>query len=452
MGGSYDGSPFAATASALGTSGQPVSGTFAFTYYVGSSDTGTGTSSPPVDAGTYTVEAAFTSSDPDYSDAPGAPVTFTITPATTTTTVSAPAAAPIYGQAATLTASVASAGATPAAGTVTFFDGATSLGAVAINNGTAAIATTALTAGLNVITATYSGDGLDFAGSSSTLTPSSIIQTVAGTGVAGYNGDGIAATSAELNNPYGVAVDAQGDLFIADLQNNVVREVNAVTHLITTVAGTGVAGYNGDGIPATSAELDDPIAVAVDAKGDLFIADDSNSRVREVSAATGLISTVAGTGGFGYNGDGISATSAELNFPVAVAVDSAGNLYISDFENQRVREVSAATGLISTVAGTGVAGYNGDGIAATSAELNFPSGLAVDAAGDLFISDSHNNLVREVNAGTGLISTVAGTGTAGYNGDGIAATSAELNSPAGLAVDTPEISSSSITRTSASAR
>ena len=433
--GNYDGSPFAATATALGTDGEPVSGTFAFTYYVGTSTTGTGTSSPPVDAGTYTVEAAFTSADPDYSDAQTHPVTFTISPAATATAVAASTATPVYGQSETLTATITSAGGTPTTGTVTFFDGATPLTTVGINNGTASFTTTAPDGRTTCPDGHLQRRRTRFFRERSVLSPASIIQTVAGTGVAGYNGDGIPATSAELYNPYGVAVDSKGDLFIADAQNNLVLEVNATTHLITTVAGTGVAGYNGDGIAATSAELDTPIGVAVDSQGDLFIADDGNSRVREVSAATGLISTIAGTGGYGYNGDGIAATSAELYFPVAVAVDSAGNVYISDFENQRVREVSAATGLISTIAGTGTAGYNGDGIAATSAELNFPTGLAVDAAGDVFIADAHNNSVREVNAVTGLISTVAGTGTGGYNGDGIAATSGQLNSPEGLAVD-----------------
>ncbi len=318
---------------------------------------------------------------------------------------------------------------------MTFFDGATPLTTVGINNGTASFTTTALTAGLHVLTATYSGDGLDFSGSSSVLSPASIIQTVAGTGVAGYNGDGIPATSAELYNPYGVAVDSKGDLFIADAQNNLVREVNATTHLITTVAGTGVAGYNGDGIAATSAELDTPIGVAVDSQGDLFIADDGNSRVREVSAATGLISTIAGTGGYGYNGDGIAATSAELNFPTGLAVDAAGDVFIADAHNNSVREVNAVTGLISTVAGTGTGGYNGDGIAATSAELNSPEGLAVDSAGNLFIVDNANQRVREISASTGLISTVAGTGFFGYNGDGIAAGSATLSFPVGVALD-----------------
>jgi trimeric autotransporter adhesin len=354
----------------------------------------------------------------------------------TTTTLVASSANTTYGQNETLTATVTSHAGSPNAGTVTFYDGTTSLGTVPISNGTAQFSTTTLTAGVHVLTATYSGDGgVEFAGSSSVLSLSSVIQTVAGNGAQGNSGTGNQATLAELNGPQGVAVDSAGNLYIADEQNDIVEKVNAQTHVITTIAGTGVFGFNGNGIPATSAELDAPVAVAVDSAGDVFIADDQNDMVREVSAATGLISTVAGDGGYGYNGDGIAATSATLASPVSIALDSAGNLYIADFGNHRIREVSKATGLISTIAGTGTAGYNGDGIAATSAELNYPDAVVLDAAGDVFISDSHNNRVREVNKSTGLISTVAGTGTAGYNGDGIAATSAELNGPGGLAID-----------------
>lgn len=259
---------------------------------------------------------------------------------------------------------------------------------------------------------------------------------LAGTGSPGYSGDGGPASGAELNQPTGLAIDSSGDVFIADASNNVIREVSASTGDISTVAGDVTAGYTGDGGPATSAELDSPQGVAVDASGDLFIADSDNYVVREVAAATGDISTVAGSGIPGYDGDGGPATDAELNSPDSVAVDSAGNLWIADSENDVVREVSAATGDISTVAGDGTQGYSGDGGPATSAELSDPEEIALDGSGDLYIADSGNYRVREVVASSGTIETVAGDGTEGFAGDGGSATSAELSAVQGVAVDT----------------
>ena len=261
------------------------------------------------------------------------------------------------------------------------------------------------------------------------------INTIAGTGAPGFNGDGIAATSAQLSSPWGVAVDAAGNVFIGDTGNDRVRRVDATSGLISTIAGTGTLGYNGDGIAATSAQLNHPRRVAVDAVGNLLIADTDNHRVRRVDATTGLISTIAGTGTAGYNGDGIAATGAQLDTPFGVAVDAAGNVFITDRDDHRVRRVDATSGLISTIAGTGTAGFNGDGIAATSAQLDNPTGVAVDDAGNVFIADFGNIRVRRVDATTGLISTIAGTGTAGFNGDGIAATSAQLSNPWGVTVD-----------------
>ena len=257
------------------------------------------------------------------------------------------------------------------------------------------------------------------------------IQTVAGTGTGGYSGDGGPATSARLNNPYGVVVDADGNLFVADVSNHRVRRIDPGGQ-ISTVAGTGTQGYSGDGGPATSAMLSYPYGVAVDADGNLFIADTYNHRVRRVDAG-GQISTVAGTGSFGYAGDGGPAVSARLAYPHGVAVDAAGNLFIADNNNHRVRRVDAG-GQISTVAGTGTAGYAGDGGPAVSARLQNPVGVAVDAAGNLSIADTGNHRVRRVDAG-GQIQTVAGTGTGGSEGDGGPATSAMLNSPTGVAVD-----------------
>ncbi len=261
-----------------------------------------------------------------------------------------------------------------------------------------------------------------------TLTPG-IISTVAGNGTAGFTGDGAAATSAELHEPRRVTLDSAGNLYIADAANNRIRKVAAKTGVITTVAGNGTQGSSGDGGAATSAELNYPGNVAVDSAGNLYIADTGNHRVRKVAAGTGIITTVAGNGTFGFSGDGGAGTSAELYNPYSAAVDRAGNLYIADEGNNRVRKVAAGTGIITTVAGNGTGGFSGDGAAATSAELKYPSGVAMDSTGNLYITDFYNNRVREVAAGTGVITTVAGNGTIGFSGDGGAATSAELNYP-----------------------
>jgi uncharacterized protein (TIGR03437 family) len=258
-----------------------------------------------------------------------------------------------------------------------------------------------------------------------------VITTVAGNGTLGYSGDGGPATSAEFDNPQSVAVDSGGNLFIGDIWNNRIRKVTPAG-TISTVAGNGTLGYSGDGGPATSAELQYPQSVAVDSGGNLFIADLYNYRIRKVTPA-GTISTVAGNGTAGFSGDGGPATSAALSFPKSVAVDGAGNLFVADQFNNRVRKVTPA-GTISTVAGNGTAGFSGDGGPAISAELNNPTGVAVDGAGNLFIADYYNNRVRKVTP-AGIISSVAGSGTAGFSGDGGPATSAELYDPLGVAVD-----------------
>jgi sugar lactone lactonase YvrE len=234
-----------------------------------------------------------------------------------------------------------------------------------------------------------------------------------------------------------VAVDAAGNLFIADTDNQRVRRVDAVTGTITTVAGTGVVGFGvGDGGPAAAAPLTYPHGVAVDAAGNLFIADTGNSRVRRVDAATGVITTVAGTGAFGFGGDGGPATGASLDKPYGVAVDAAGNLFIADTSNHRVRKVDAATGVITTVAGNGVWWtYGGDGGPAVAANLAYPFGVAVDAGGNVFIADDSGHRVRRVDAATGDIATAAGTGVAGYSGDGGPPTAARVLYPYGVAVD-----------------
>jgi sugar lactone lactonase YvrE len=265
--------------------------------------------------------------------------------------------------------------------------------------------------------------------------PAGLMTTVAGTGEYGFAGDGGPATSAQLEFPAGIAVDPAGNLFIADQLNQRIRKVGAATGWITTVAGTGQYGFAGDGGPATSARLNFPARVGVDQAGNLFIADQLNHRIRRVEAATGWITTVAGTGQYGFGGDGGPATSAQLANPTGIAVDATGNLFVADQSNQRIRKVDATTGWITTVAGTGEPGFAGDGSPATSAYLDFPSGIAVDSTGNFFIADQGNRRIRKVEAATGFISTVAGTGESGFSGDGGPATSAQLARPSAIALD-----------------
>lgn len=322
-----------------------------------------------------------------------------------------------------------------------------------------------------------------------------VISTVAGNGTAGYSGDGGNATQAELNNPTALAVDGSGNIYIADSFNNRIRKIVAATGIIQAVAGNGTEGYSGDGGEATQAELSYPAGVAVDVSGNVYVADADNNRIRKIEAATGIIQTVAGNGTAGYAGDGGMAIQAELNSPLGVAVDVSGNLFIADSLNWRVREVVAKSGVIQTVgtqaslyletgmfvdgsdnilivtselcnydpdgfllcgppdggsyiekisagansiqivAGIGTQGYSGDGGNATLAKLNYPSGVSVDASGNVYIGDSANNRIREVAAATGLIQTIAGNGTQGFSGDGNSAIQAELSGPAGLVVD-----------------
>src|SRR6266699_5548734 len=263
-----------------------------------------------------------------------------------------------------------------------------------------------------------------------------ILTVVAGNGVSGFNGDGIPAASASLNGPGQIAMDAAGNLFIPDNGNSRVRRVDATTGVISTVAGTGATAFSGDGGPATAAGLRNPLAVAVDRQGNLFIDDRGNLRIRRVDGATGLITTFAGNGTAGPIGDGGPATSASLIGPAGVAVDGAGNVFIAEFVGCRIRRVDAQTGTISTVAGNGVPGFGGDGGPATSASLHDPHGVTVDDAGNLFIADGYNYRIRRVDASTGLIGTIAGNGTYGFSGDGGPATSASLSIPWGAGLDT----------------
>jgi hypothetical protein len=262
----------------------------------------------------------------------------------------------------------------------------------------------------------------------------------------GEHGDGGAAVKASLYHPGGTAEDAKGDIFIADSGDNVVREVTAAG-VITRIAGTGTAGLGHAG-PATLSSLDHPQAVAVNAQGDVFIADTYNNRVVKVTPQ-GQVVAVAGDGNGGYSGDGGRAASAKLNEPTGLALDAQGNLYIADSANNVIRRVDAKTGIITTVAGDyaadkasdGLGGFSGDGGPATSARLNDPQGVALDGAGDLFIADTFNNAIREVTPG-GIISTVvnsaaAGGGIppAGGESSGAAPTASKLNTPYAVAVD-----------------
>ncbi|MFC4598199.1 S-layer homology domain-containing protein [Cohnella hongkongensis] len=265
------------------------------------------------------------------------------------------------------------------------------------------------------------------------------IDTIAGTGAPGFSGDGGPAASAHFNNVYHVAVDAAGNLYFTDSDNHVIRKVDT-SGIITTAAGRPGVEANwsipsGDGGPATSATLRYPGGVTFDSAGNMYITEIGYERVRKVDT-NGIISTVAGssTGGQGYAGDGGPATAALLNRPVDVAVDSAGNLYIAEIFNHTIRKVDQTTGIITTVVGTGVAGFSGDGGPANLAQLNTPYSIDFDDSGNLYIADRNNNRVRKVDT-SGNISTVAGAGVAGYSGDGGPATAARMNSPIGLTVD-----------------
>ena len=256
----------------------------------------------------------------------------------------------------------------------------------------------------------------------------SIITTFAGTGTEGSNGDGGAATASQLYGPMGVSVDKWGNVYIADNFNHKIRMVSSAG-IITTFAGTGISGYDGDGGAATSARLSGPTGVAADISGNVYFTDPSNHKIRMVNSA-GIIKTFAG-GGSG--GDGVSATSAQLYYPYGVAVDISGKVYIADYVANRIRMVNSA-GIITTVAGTGEWGYNGDDGAATSAQLYFPFGVTADSSGNVFIADHFNHKIRMVSS-TGIITTFAGTGTYGNSGDDGAATSARLYRPTGVAAD-----------------
>ncbi|MEI8278519.1 MAG: T9SS type A sorting domain-containing protein [Bacteroidota bacterium] len=262
-----------------------------------------------------------------------------------------------------------------------------------------------------------------------------IINTIAGNSTQSYSGDGGLAINAGLHNPVGLAIDAFGNLFISDNGNDCIRKINASTGIITTVAGNHIAGFAGDGGPATAASLNQPGGIAIDATGNLYIADVHNNVIRKVLISTGIIYTIAGFNTYisGFSGDGGPATNAKLNWPRSIAIDGDGNIYIADQYNNRIRKVMVATGIITTVAGGGTT--LGDGGPAINGKLNGPTGIFFDVAGNLYIDDEFNNRIRKISATTGYISTVAGTGVSGANGDGGLAINAQLQDPIGITMD-----------------
>ncbi len=263
-----------------------------------------------------------------------------------------------------------------------------------------------------------------------------IIQTIANVDTgAGYNGDNIPATAAELYYPEAVCFDKSGNLLIADVGNQRIRKIDMTTNIITTVAGRDTFTCTGDGGPATNASFWDPVDVFVDTSGNIFIADFSDIRIRKIVVSTGIINTIVGNGTTGYSGDNGPATNAELNGPGGVFVDKNGDIFIADSYNNVVRKVNGSTGVITTFAGNGSYGYSGNNGPATAAKFSGPVKICCDHSGNVYISDQYNSVVRKVNTSTGIVTNFAGNGTAGYSGDNGPATNAELYRPGGLYLD-----------------
>jgi trimeric autotransporter adhesin len=258
-----------------------------------------------------------------------------------------------------------------------------------------------------------------------TASHSQLISTVAGSDI----GDGLAALQAGLNAPTGICFDADGNMCIADRNNHRVRRVDAVTGLVSTIAGSGTTYLVTSPVTATAANLNSPVSVTADGYGNIYICEQNNHVIRKLDVTTGIVSVFAGSGLAGFLGDNGPAFLARLNSPRWVCTDSIGNVYIADGNNNRIRKVTLATGIITTVAGNGTAGFSGDGGPATAAALSLPLGVFVDDAGNIFIAASGNNRIRKVTAATGFISTIAGTGVSGYSGDGGLATAATIASP-----------------------
>jgi sugar lactone lactonase YvrE len=257
-----------------------------------------------------------------------------------------------------------------------------------------------------------------------------VISTIGGNGTLGFSGDGGPATAASIHTS-GITVDRHGNIYLGEYNGGRVRKITSAGN-ISTFAGTGVAGYTGDGGPASAAKISLPSYLAVDNSGNIYISCNNNC-IRKVDTA-GIISTFAGTGTLGFSGDGGPALAAQISIPSGLAFDRAGNLYFGDVQNQRIRKISTS-GIISTIAGTGTFGYSGDGGPATAANLYYPGNIVLDSLGNIYVSFMLNNCIRKISATTGIISTIAGIGIRSYSGDGGLATRAGLDYPCGLAID-----------------
>ena len=261
------------------------------------------------------------------------------------------------------------------------------------------------------------------------------ITTFAGSDIRGYSGDGGSVKHALLNSPANVYADKRGDVYISDLGNNVIRKVDAKSGIITTVAGNGINGFSGDGGPATQASFAAAFHTATDDMGNLYLSDLANNRIRRVDRHTGIVQTIAGTGLTDFNGDGKTALETNLYLPFGIAFDKEGNLVFSDFGGVRLRKLNMRTKIITTIAGNGTPGYGGDGGPATSAMFSFIWNVTVDqVSGDIYVNDQNNARIRKINHSTGIITTVAGNGNIGNSGMGGLATNASFTQPVGIAV------------------
>ncbi len=263
---------------------------------------------------------------------------------------------------------------------------------------------------------------------------SGIITTVAGTGDRGYAGDGGSAASSLMSEPFMCAFDSAGNMYVAEAMNHCIRRIDAASGVIVTIAGTGAEGYSGDGGPATEATFNQPYSLQVDRNGDVYVVDRLNYVIRKIDAASGIITTIAGTGEVAYDGDGGPAVNAKFREPNDCFLDGRGGLLIADVQDQRIRRLDLASGIISTFAGNGAKERIGDGLAATEASILGARAVCMDAAGNTYIAEREGNGIRKVDA-NGIMSTLAGTGEFGYSGDGGPAISATWGGPKAIRCD-----------------